>query len=77
MPMMIRDGMVRATFNIRMVFISGWLRCNDLAIANINGAWLNQTTKLIKKANQVIWRILMFPEKEKRLSLDIRKSNNF
>jgi len=67
MPITMRAGMVKATFKIRMVFISELFMPSVLAITIINGAWLNQTTKLIKKAIHVMWRILVFPEKENRL----------
>ena len=66
--MAIRAGMVRATFKIRIVFICDLSMPSVCAITIIKGAWLNHTTKVIKKAIQVMWRILIFPEKENRLS---------
>jgi hypothetical protein len=66
--MMMRAGMVSATFKISMVLISELLMPSVLAIASIKGAWLNHITKLMKNASQVICRTLVFPEKANSLN---------
>jgi hypothetical protein len=67
MPMMIRAGMVKATLRISKVFICAILMSNDLAIEASSGAWLNQTTKVIKNAIQLKWSIFIFPVKANKL----------
>ena len=68
MPMMIRAGMVSATFMIRSALTSCWLSPKVTWIAAINGAWLNQTIKLMKNANQVRCNVRMFPLNENSLN---------
>ena len=63
-------GIVSATLRIKIVLISSSVRCSVSLMSNINGAWLNQTTKVRKNANQVKCRILIFPVKEKRFSVE-------
>ena len=68
-PMMTRAGMVNATLRINKVFNWSLLRFILSPIAERNGAWLNQTKKVRKKAIQPKCSILFLPAKDKTLSL--------
>ena len=69
MPMIILAGIVSATFMIRSALTSCWDNPNVCWIEAIKGAWLNQTKKLMKNANQVRCSVRIFPLNENRLSL--------
>jgi hypothetical protein len=70
MPMMMRAGMVSATFRISSIFTCWSLSPKASRIDTSSGAWLNQTKKDRKNANQVRCRIWYLPENENSLSLD-------
>ena len=70
MPIIIRAGIVNATFIISRALTCCILRSNVCWIETISGAWLNQTKKLIKKASHVRWRVRMLPLNENRFILD-------
>jgi len=67
MPITIRAGMVKATLSINKVFIWLGVKPRLVAMLAINGAWLNQTKKVMKKAIQLMWSIFIFPLKENKL----------
>ena len=51
--------MVRATFKINKAFHCGFVRLNASEITAPKGAWLNHTTKVMKKAIQDVCRVRM------------------
>jgi len=67
MPVTIRAGIVKATFKISNILASMSVKPILAFIIDISGAWLNQTRKVMKNANQVLCRILDRPWKDKKL----------
>ena len=66
MPMKTRAGTVSATLQRPIVFFCASVRASCSAMVLANGAKLNQTTKLRKKANHVRWRMRYLPWKDSR-----------
>ena len=58
-PTTIRPGAVRATFVIKRSFNCGVVRFIDPMMVVASGAMLNQTKKVRKNANHVLWSALM------------------
>ena len=56
-PMIIRAGIVSATFRISRAFHCASLRSNAAVRAPLNGACANQRTKVRKNANHVVCRV--------------------
>jgi len=66
-PIITRAGIVNATLRIRSVLISLLDNPKLVAITANNGAWLNQTMKVIKKAIQLKCNIFIFPVNDNSL----------
>lgn len=71
MPIMIRAGIVSATFKINKVFICWSDKPNDSCIAINKGAWLNQTRNVTKNASHVRCKILVLPLKVNKFSFGL------
>jgi hypothetical protein len=66
-PIIMRAGMVSATFKINKVLISLAFKPRLLAITPSKGAWLNHTKKVIKNAIQLKCNTFILPTNEKSL----------
>ncbi len=61
MPTTIRAGMVNDTFKINNALTSCSLSPKTSRMVASNGAWLNHTKKLMKKATQVRCKTFVLP----------------